>query len=495
MAKQAQVCFHSTPRIRAPLYLFHGVMGGSLGLYWNIYGAILFETLSASMGGKDTEFWGLSPLRWTALIFVLGLALEMVFEIVTGVFADGLGRKFCIVSSLILRALFFVVLIWLSQLNAAATPLVIVVGLLAVAIFAVHYTLQSGSFDAWLADSLDEQAGVQPGQKLTNEEEDQRAELLASLHFEGEICYDACQLLGTLAGVYLYFVLELPMVAFVCGCAVSFFAAGSCGLYMRENRGLGFARMKDMMSRQGGQVTRQMWKMIWVAGGRFARNIRLWAAVGVLAAATSLVYVVGYVWILFSKERFPDEFKKYWVVFVAVFIMSSLLGSLATSWWLRRHKYGYVTLVWLTFGLNLAFALPVVVAWQMIPGASGPVPGGPFLFLALMAAHSFFAGPTRATGKALRNALIPPGDELRATILSWGEAVKNLVIFVLVVVGVGADPGSLRSWVWPALAAIGASFVMVVVLLRGRHTVAELTPANGLTTSTAPSAPHSSAAE
>jgi MFS family permease len=465
-------------RILWPVYLFQGTMGLTLGLYVYTYGALIFKRVAAAAGGNDVSLLGFLPLQWTAGIFALGILLETALQVPTGALADGLGRKAAVVGSLLFRSLYFLSLLGLLYFDSAAG--VIGCAVTAVSLFAVHYTLQSGSFEAWVTDSFYEQVRARVGRpKLDSAEKEAADSVLARLFTRSETCYWALMLIGTFLGVYLYEQEEVPEVAFLAGAALSLFCAGACGLYMRENRAFAFARVGDLWSATRSTALARMRRMRRGGFRAFRQDPRLWAVFASVAAFTALVYLVDYVVVLFAEKRFPDFFRNNWMTFVAVYTLTSLGANFVLERWLQardraNRPLGFGLLVWLNAGLNVLFAVPIFAACWLLAGPD--TSAGPGVFLALMAAHKLFEAPGRSTGKALQNVLIPPQTEERSTILSWGALFSNVVVAVLVFAGAGQKADDLTSWLWPALAVVVANVVMLGVLLRPRSSPEVPTP-------------------
>ena len=468
--------FRITPRIQLPVVIFQFVMGSTLGLYVYTFGDILFNRLKgAGLPEPDALFW-------TAAVFTIGLLLELPFEILTGVFADGLGRKFSVVVSLVFRALFFGALIGLALFAVPASEFagsvgtgkaalvqlfsqpgsavpVISVAIASVTLFALHYTLQSGSFDAWMAGSLDEQAHVETNRPLTDSEANERAACLTKLSFRGEFVFDLAQLFGTLAGVYYNNVLKLPSAAFLCGAALCVFGASACSLYMRENRGL-FARPREMLTSRRFKLMHKMWDLTWISFHTFRRDVHLLVSFAAMAAFMSLIYLVDLMWVVYSENTFAG-FRENLYLFVAALIVTSMLGNVISAWYFERRK-DLRSLIWLNCVLNFAFAIPM---FALVWFSSNNMP----VFLVLMGSHRMFAGATLAAGKALRNSLIKPGSSTTATMLSIGQMFSNLCIASLVLLWIGEKPNSIQDWQYPAMAVLVTVTIMTYVLLRYPH--------------------------
>jgi hypothetical protein len=493
--------FSPTPRITWPYFLFQGTTGATLGFYVFTMGPLIFTKLASEpLGspGAGSPFLGLMPIQWAAVIFSFGIFAEVILEVPTGLVADALGRKTNTVASLIFRAVFFGFLTLLCVVEtlvpwAYQQAAIILCGLAAVLTFSLSYTLQSGAVEAWVTDSLYELAKVRfaasgtgerrpvgegdPGEDylklgngvtLTAEQKQTVDATLAAVFTRGETCYWLTFLAGTMVGIFLY-QNKLPEIAFLWGMGACIFCAGACGMYMLENRTFTFIRLRALWRGEGRTVLRRMWRS-WRRGfGAFKSDPRLWAVFGTAAAFSSLVYLVDYVWLLFTDRKFPQFYATYWVAFVAVMTLTALAGNLALERWLDARKRAgrpvrFAGLVWMNTALNFFFAIPIFAVAIAVSGNGAESMA--VTFLALLAAHKFFEAPARSTSKTLQNLLIPPTSEDRATILSWGGLFGNVVIAVLMIVGVGKNPDTIATWQWPAGVLVIASIVMLATLLR-----------------------------
>lgn len=489
--------FSPTPRIMWPFCLFQGTVGATLGFYVFTMGPLIFTKLTSEPGG-DTPFYGLMPIQWAAVIFSVGIFAEVVLEVPTGLIADSLGRKTNTVASLVFRAIFFGLLALLCVIETLVPgtyerSAIILCGLAAVLTFSLSYTLQSGAVEAWVTDSLYELAKVRfaasgpgdrrsvgegdPGEdyldvgngvRLTPEQKQAVDATLAAVFARGETCYWLAMLAGTLVGIFLY-QNKLPEIAFLWGMGACIFCAGACGMYMLENRTFTFIRLRALMRGAGREVVKRMWRS-WRRGfSAFMSDPRLWAVFGMAAAFSSLVYLVDYIWLLFTRRTFPVFYGKYWVAFVAVMTLTALAGNLVFERWLAARKRAGIPvrfsgLVWVNAVLTFLFAIPIFVIALVVSGNGSESLA--LTFLVLLAAHKFFEAPSRSTSKTLQNLLIAPTSEDRATILSWGGLFGNLVIAVLMIIGVGGNPDTITTWQWPAGVLLIASIVMLATLLR-----------------------------
>jgi hypothetical protein len=214
------------------------------------------------------------------------------------------------------------------------------------------------------------------------------------------------------------------------------------------------------------------------------------------AAVTSLTYLINLSLFIFFKNHFPEFFVVKtgaaaapslwgWPVGTTIALaFMTLLGNLVFSRWLRRRLQaeqglGVRTLVWINTIFNLCLAVPVLVASFIFSKQAAATGQSALLFLiALMVVHKLAASTYRVAVMTLQNDLIPSGKKETATILSLGATIKNLVIVFLIIVGVGKEPASLRTWMWPALIVLVATAAMLAFVREKARSGVEPTEIN-----------------
>jgi MFS family permease len=453
------------------LALFRGTLGFMSGMYLFLFGPIVNDALMAArsvVGGTNQAMpFGWDPLQWTAILFAAGIFLEFALEIPTGVFADVLGRKIAIVTSMVFRfanlTLMFLLII-LQKTNPVLGP-VGVIWIVAVywVCYSLFFSLQSGAYEAWVKAFLKEK-----DLKHTQ----------AWVFAHGENWNNALFLVGAIIGIFLW-TYGVPHLAYLGGMGVSVLCAAACALYMPENRRV------DIRVRPEEQ---RGWAEVFWASLDELRNFDLVVVFFMNAAVTSLTYLINLALFIFLKNHFfapendpsadstvllPSVDLRWWSVGATfVLALTTLLGNLVFTRWLRRRlqwKEGLSirALVWLNTVFNLLLAAPVLAA-SVIFGNPRAAHGREFLviLIGLMVIHKVAASTYRVAMMTLQNNLIPDGKKETATIISLGATMKNVVIVFLIVLGVGSEPASLAEWKWPALIVL-VTTVALAALVRG----------------------------
>src|SRR5436309_319186 len=104
---------HPIPsRLLRSILILRGLIGFMVGLFLFVFGPIVyrsFEAVGATRGGSDSveTLLGMSPLKWTGLLYAFSFVLDILLDVPTGLTADKFGRKTALVLSMLFRALSF----------------------------------------------------------------------------------------------------------------------------------------------------------------------------------------------------------------------------------------------------------------------------------------------------------------------------------------------------------------------------------------------------
>ena len=442
------------------LLLVRGVIGFTVGLYLYNYGAVIYDGLSSTLSQPDTTLslfkFNMYPLQWTAFIFSFGILAEALLEIPTGVFADSLGRKFATVISFLFRVAYFIclVLIWWCGTHQLAQE-VLVCGLVAVLLFAFHYTFMSGSFLAWLKDALDEI---------------DQSELLNDFLAKGQLCYQINFLLGTATGLFLW-LQGFVQWAYFAGALLNLVAAMVCLFRMQENLSYDFVQTRDLYGRSFKKVWSEIYR-IWVAGGRyFVKHKNLWVVFGAIASVYSMTYLVDFVWPVFTRAIFTKElgtgFSPEWVALLLIFSTSSLIGTFVFSFTVKkyikkRRRLGLHDLTLLNALSFFLFAVPIFAVVFLDTGLLG-ANLNLWAFMVLMVWHKSIQGFWLPSTEGLQSEMIPKATRERSTILSLGAMVKNVLIVLLVFFGIGKSTQNLIPWLVPATVIVVMTLLLLMI--------------------------------
>ncbi len=449
-------------RVTFPLYFFKGVMGLTVGFYLFTYALLFFYKLRIlfEKGDQPSFLFIDKPLEWTAAIFSIGILFEVALEVPTGVFADSLGRKFAIVSSMLVRGFYFLALFLVAILDNSATA-ILFVSFFSIILFSLHYTLMSGSFVAWVRDALDEEG---------------RAGLLPLVLSRANLLYWAFFMIGSLIS-YSFFTaglkfeegklvdLNSSLISYLyfLGGGICFFCASVFALYMRENRYYKFAHFSDLFSKARTDTIKKGWKIWHIGLQAFWKDKRLWFVFLYGSTVLSLIYLVDYIWPVFTKERFTEAIASLNLVLVLVFGFASLIGTYIISWLLKRFNINNIRTSGLALFASIVsflFVLPIFIAVAIFRPESSN--NNFVFFIFLMFIHKICHGAFHPIYEGLQNSCIEGRSQERATILSWGAIVQNIPVIFLVFFGAGTNPEDLTLWIIPCIFIIVLSAIMLI---------------------------------
>ena len=143
-----------------------GLIGFMVGLFLFVFGPVVyrsFEAVQATHENADVPepLFGISPLQWTVLLYVLSFVFDILLDIPTGLIADLCRRKTALVLSIFFRMLCFLSMLtfvsippgWGLKLLIAATALYIG------CCTSSYFTFQNGAYEAWVNDYLHKEKG------------------------------------------------------------------------------------------------------------------------------------------------------------------------------------------------------------------------------------------------------------------------------------------------------------------------------------------------
>lgn len=174
-------------------YGYNSVFNSSRAVYISTYSLFLAEVLNL-------------PLAWLPWVLVGNLFVTMLFEIPTGVYADLHGRKKSFLLAASITGIGY--LVYATTALAHPTPVfALIAALLAELALAIGYTFYSGSLDAWLVDSLNQQ--------------DSR--ILQKVFSYGQTWKNVLYVAGGVIGILIYFLDDVATTTFGAAALISFF--------------------------------------------------------------------------------------------------------------------------------------------------------------------------------------------------------------------------------------------------------------------------------
>lgn len=404
-------------------------MGFTMGLYIFTFGPYLYE----SFGGK---FDAKNAMLLTTIWLAVQCGCIAVLEIPTGAIGDVLGRKKTVLWSLICRMFFFVFMALVTISNII--PLAFSLALFAAVSFSFAYTFYSGSFTAWVVDSLRKSAP------------DLGYEHILSRGFTYNFL---TQIFGAMIGIACY-INGFAYVSFLLGALACIPCLTVCAAEMKEDYAEFLSTKKVTLS----AMTRRMGEIIGLGFQTFRGTpMILWLTL-VFASFLFLVNIVDYLWPVHLQANVSLELQNfYWIAIAIGILIFSAIGSHSLTWLSKIwHKKGNgfkthnTTLRrWLTMTCLLCGFSVLLLGWFTFKSLSNyqfPL----FIFVVLLVEFAY--GLVHPCYETLVNNYIPDASsDERATILSFGSMARSLLAILLTVPSGGRSAETTTiGWMIPA---------------------------------------------
>ena len=411
-------------------------IGFHLGLYLYTYGVFAYE----SFGGANNP----SALQLTAIVFIIGNAVMFLSDVPMGALADYLGRKKTIVATFLFRALFFFLLAWVPFVSSTRSAFILAAA--AYASFGIGYTLYSGSFVAWVADTLRER---------------NHPEGLGIILGRSYGHMALAQIIGAAIGLPLY-LHGYIFYAFAVGFTSSILCALFCTIIMKETKGLNFHHGKLSWKHSA-----QRMKTIMMDG--FKITIQTPAVTYLMMMYASFMFlqhVIAYFWPVAMKANFGvGKMSPYWYFIVFSGLGLMFLGSKMMEWVSHfkrtagNENKSNNAVIWLWFVL-IAFVMSVPIFYLGLKTNQGntSLP----LFMTAVVLSKFGYGFLRPCYETLVNHYIPPEhSQKRATVMSFAGMLVSAMVIVLMIPSAGkSGEATTVGWLVPS----GILFCLTVVL-------------------------------
>ncbi len=425
-------------------------IGFNLGLYLYVYGIFFYE----AFGGESNPV----ALSLTASIFVIGQIIAVLAEVPTGALGDYIGRKKTVITSFIFRALFFFFLAWIAFVPS--TKWAFVLAAIAVFCFAIGYTFYSGSFVAWVVDSLRER---------------NHAKVYGPILARSYAHMVLAQIIGALIGLTLY-LHGYVFYAFALGFTSCILCAVFCAVVMKEAQSLNFYQGKLTW----GSSARRM-KEIIVNGFKISVKIPPVTYLMLMYASFMfLTHVVSYLWPVAMKTNFgAGKMSPIWYLIVALSLALTFFGSKTMEWIshakTNSHPEGQFTnrSMWLWFAfVALVMSLPVVYLGIKTEQGSMSL----YLFVTVVALSQFGYGFLRPCYETLVNNYIPEEhSQERATVMSLAGMLGSMVVICLMIPATGkSGEATTAGWLIPSGLLAGLTLVLHLLMRRYQRKTGEL---------------------
>lgn len=426
-------------------------IGFNLGLYLYIYGIFFYESIGGSHNPK--------ALTLTAIIFMISNLVMLVTDIPTGALGDYLGRKRTTILSFIFRALFFFLLAWVPFVTSTTWAFALCA--ISYACFGIGYTLYSGSFVAWVVDSVKERNHIQG-----------HGHILSRSYGDMAIA----QIIGAMISLSLY-LHGYVFYAFALGFTSSILCAVFCTVVMKETKHLDFQKGKFIWK----EATQRL-KTIMATG--FKISVTMPAVTYLIlmyAAFMFLTHVVAYLWPVAMKSNFgAGKMSPYWYLIVFLSLGLNYVGAKVMEWVSHaKAKANGVhrnVSIWSWFAVvSIIMSLPIVILAIKTRQGDITLP----LFIFAISISRFGYGFLRPCYETLINNYIPKQNaKERATIMSCASMLDSLLVLLLMIPSSGkTGEATTIGWLVPSGLLLGLTLVIYLLMRRYQKKIGEILPA------------------
>lgn len=418
--------------------------GFTAGLYLYTWAAYFHDLFIERQASEETA------ILLMAILLIMQLGLIALLEVPLGAVGDALGRRKTVLWSLIYRTVFFAGLAGMFFFESL--PASYLCAIFASIAFAVSYTLFSGTFTAWLVDSVLERNPDYGYERLIG---------------RGYIYRQLTIALGSLIGMFLY-LHDIIFVAYACAAFACVATLIYCKGEMRESTQLQFA---DATRVTLGHTFKRIGEII-ALSLRICRQSRpVLGLIALFASFMFLVNIVQYYWPVAAKSHLNlSDHSIQWALLVAVMTTTSALGSFVftkfSDLYARRRERDVPRRVlrhWLVFSA-LVFALPIAIISIFVKFGQFPV----LLFFGAVFATEGAIGMFTPAHDSILNKYIPKDyAQERATILSFGSMLRSIFVLLLAIPASGSSgANTVAAWIIPATLLLVVLLIAVRMLKR-----------------------------
>lgn len=420
------------------------IVMGTYGFTLGINQYIFFVFLYGRFGANE------AALRYVVWLLILGAVIVLLTEVPTGILGDHIGRKKATTLCFALAAAASFCRSWIAFVDSMVA-VVFLAGLVEV-LYSLSYTLWSGSFIAWVVDSVRERA-VPEG----------HGPIIAR-------CYSDmlfAKIIGAMIGVAL-FLQGYAFYAFGIACTASLLCAIYCSVVMQETHSHAYYTGKLFIR----DSVRQM-REILVNGLRITISTPRVVYVAVIdISCMMLIHIVLYLWPIAMKANFGiEKMSGYWFLIVLTSFVASFSGAKCLEWLHARyqrmtgavlpniHLWKWIVLGCLTTaGAILTIGISCVYGGMTLP-----------LFIAMLAIFNVGYGFLMPAADVLINYYIPvEHSKERATIMSLSAMGVNFLMAILLFPSSGSSgEATAVGWILPA--SILVIVTLVTHALMRRH--------------------------
>ena len=427
--------------------IIRGAQGLSLGVFQYTYYVFLYDHFGASAGS----------LRKLVFLFIFGDILILLLEVPTGALGDFIGRKKTIVLSLLFGTITFFCRTWICFVPSVEYSFLL--AMISTTLYALCYTLFSGTFVAWLVDTI-RIRGVQEGHGV-----------LLAKSYNSMIIAKA---VGATLGIALY-LHGYVVHAFALVCLAYLLCTLYCGIAMKETELMNFHK--------GWPSWRESWEkmrqIIFTAIKVSTKTPPIAYLIFMYASFMFLIHIILFLWPIAMKTNFgivnmsPIWFLIIFLSFVASFSGSKGLEKINKFYFKKYQSRLPNVILWQLFAfICLLTAVPIVVlGWSQWAGQMSL-----WFFVLAIAIFNIGYGFLMPAHNTLINYYIPVEHaQERATIMSCAAMLDGLlgIIFTFPSSGPSGKDTAI-GWMLPAGILIVLTIVIHTLMRRYQRKMGEL---------------------
>lgn len=442
--------------LKSVFYTTHIVQFG-WGLILGIFQYVYYVFLYGHLGGTP------DALTYIASIIVLARILVFILEIPAGAFGDYIGRKKTLILAFSFGTIDFFLRTWIYFIPSLHLSLLFAV--LASIFGAVCITLFSGSFTAWVVDSIRE-TGLKEG----------HGRLLARSN--GTMIVG--KLIGAVIGLSFFLWGEVAY-AFGIGCVAFLLCTLYLAIAMKETASMKFHEGPFLLA----DSIHQMKDIINNAYKVCIQQPPVTYLIIIKVCFMTLIHIVLFLWPIAMKANFGiEKMSLYWFAIVLTSFVSSFAGTKILD---MIHK---VTLkrsherlsneklwLWLMGVCSLSAVAILVLGFSKIYGGWSIS-----LFILCLAIFNIGYGFLIPAHETIINYYIPVKNSAqRATILSVSSMLTSLVMAIIMFPSTGpTGEKTTIGWILPASILLFVGIITHIFMRRYQRKIGELTIKPGL---------------
>ncbi len=407
--------------------------------------------------------WGESgtALSLVVVLLIFIRIFKVILEVPTGALADYLGRKKTVVFAFMFRSVSSFILTWIFFVDSISITFTLALAAAFISSFA--QTLYSGSFNAWIVDSVRER-DIKEG----------HGAILAKAYSP----FIVAKVIGAAIGISLY-LYHRVYFAFALVCFSSIVCAAYCAVIMNETKDLAFYdgklsfkaatdRMKDIII-NGYQITIQ-------AKGVFYNII-------FFSFTMAVMLIVLFFWAIAMKTNFGiEKMTIYWYIVVFFSFISSYMGSKFITYLNKRYlvKSGGAipnTKLWFWMvGTTLIMACSLIALGCITYMGYRSI----VLFITVIAIINIGYGFLPPAYNTLINNYIPEKhSKERATIMSFQAMLTNMMLMIIVFPSSGnIGNNTIIAWIVPGICLMVITIIVHILMRRYQKSIGELPSEN-----------------